>query len=142
MDLKEAEDFLYIILRHPFWGSFGERLQDEEELYMENKDEKRELTAEEAELVTGGKMIVNHNMAAINTLTQLSKNQGSLSKSLQKLSSGMKINSAADDPSGYQISERMRVQIRSLDQANYNAQNGRSGGKITASGWVENSEQE
>ena len=78
------------------------------------------------ESATHNGMIVNHNMAAINTLTQLSKNQSSLSKSLAKLSSGMKINSAADDPSGYQISERMRVQIRSLDQANYNAQNGRS----------------
>ena len=71
-------------------------------------------------------VIVNHNMADINTLTQLSENQEQLSKSLAKLSSGMKINSAADDPSGYQISERMRVQIRALDQANYNAQNGRS----------------
>lgn len=65
-----------------------------------------------------------------NTLTQLSKNQGSLSKSIDKLSSGMKINSAADDPSGYQISERTRVQIRALDQANYNAQNGRSMMKV------------
>ena len=42
----------------------------------------------------------------------------------------MKINSSADDPSGYQIAERMRVQIRSLDQANYNAQNGRSMMKV------------
>ena len=65
--------------------------------------------------VAGGAMTVNHNMAAINTLTQLNKNQSALSKSLQKLSSGMKINSAADDPSGYQISERMRVQIRARD---------------------------
>ena len=65
-----------------------------------------------------------------NTLTQLSKNQGSLSKSIDKLSSGMKINSAADDPSGYQISERTRVQIRALDQENYNAQNGRSMMKV------------
>lgn len=75
-------------------------------------------------------MIVHNNMAAINTLTQLSKNQGSLSKISDKLSSGMKINSAADDPSGYQIAERMRVQVRSLDQANYNAQNGRSMMKV------------
>lgn len=85
---------------------------------------------EDMENVSGGAMVVNHNMAAINTLTQLSKNQGSLSKSLEKLSSGMKINSSADDPSGYQIAERMRVQIRSLDQANYNAQNGRSMMKV------------
>ena len=59
--------------------------------------------------VTGGAMIVNHNMAAINTLTQLNRNSSALSKSLQKLSTGMKINSSADDPSGYQISERMRA---------------------------------
>lgn len=85
---------------------------------------------EDMENVSGGAMVVNHNMAAINTLTQLSKNQGSLSKSLAKLSSGMKINSSADDSSGYQIAERMRVQIRSLDQANYNAQNGRSMMKV------------
>ena len=82
-----------------------------------------ELSEEELGQVIGGAMIVNHNMAAIYTLTQLKKNQSSLSKSLAKLSSGMKINSAADDPSGYQISERMRVQIRALDQANYNSQN-------------------
>lgn len=68
----------------------------------------------------------NHNMAAINTLNSLNKHQSTLSKSLEKLSSGMKINSAAEDSSGYQISERMRVQIRSLDQANYNVQNGQS----------------
>ena len=53
-----------------------------------------------------------------------------LSKSLQKVSSGMKINSAADDASGYAISERMRVQIRSLDQANQNTQNGSSMMKV------------
>ena len=72
------------------------------------------LSAEELDKVSGGAMIINHNMAAMNTLEQLSKNQGSLSKSLAKLSSGMKINSAADDPSGYQISERMRVELRKL----------------------------
>ena len=90
---------------------------------LKNKNTKKEETSMEfAELtddaldnIIGGAMIVNHNMAAVNTVTQLSKNQDSLSKSLAKLSSGMKINSAADDPSGYQISERMRVQIRSLD---------------------------
>ncbi len=92
------------------------------------------------EPATHNGMIVNHNMAAIHTLTQLSENQSSLSKSLAKLSSGVKINSAADDPSGYQIAERMRVQIRSLDQANYNAQNGRSMLKVAegaVSGTVE-----
>ena len=63
-------------------------------------------------------MVVKNNLSALNTLNTLNKNSAALSKSLQKVSSGMKINSAADDASGYAISERMRVQIRSLDQAN------------------------
>ena len=71
-------------------------------------------------------MVVKNNMSALSTLNTLNKNSSALSKSLQKVSSGMKINSAADDASGYAISERMRVQIRSLDQANSNAQNGGS----------------
>ena len=75
-------------------------------------------------------MVVKNNMTAINTLNTLNKNSSALSKSLQKVSSGMKINSAADDASGYAISERMRVQIRSLDQANSNAQNGGSMMKV------------
>ena len=92
---------------------------------LKNKNMKKEVPAAvelcdgDLDGITGGAMIVNHNMASLNTLTQLSKNQGSLSKSLAKLSSGMKINSAADDPSGYQISERMRVQIRSSDGTDY-----------------------
>ena len=71
-------------------------------------------------------MVVKNNVNALNTLNVLNKNQSALAKSLQKVSSGMKINSAADDASGYAISERMRVQIRSLDQANANTQNGSS----------------
>jgi len=55
-------------------------------------------------------------MAAQNTLGTLNKNSRALSKSLQKVSSGMKINGAADDASGYAISERMRVQVRGLNQ--------------------------
>ena len=66
----------------------------------------------------------------MSALSTLNKNTKALSKSLQKVSSGMKINSAADDASGYAISERMRVQIRSLDQANSNAQNGGSMMKV------------
>jgi flagellin len=69
-------------------------------------------------------------MSAINTLNTLNKNSSALSKSLQKVSSGMKINGAADDASGYAISERMRVQIRGLDQANANTQNGSSMMKV------------
>ena len=75
-------------------------------------------------------MVVKNNMSAINTLNTLNKNSSALAKSLQKVSSGMKINSAADDASGYAISERMRVQIRGLDQANSNTQNGTSMMKV------------
>ena len=68
-------------------------------------------------------MVVKNNMSAIHTLNTLNQNSSALTKSLAKVSSGMKINSAQDDASGYAISERMRVQIRSLDQANQNTQN-------------------
>ena len=69
-------------------------------------------------------MRIVNNMPAIQTLNMLNANSDHLAKTLQKVSSGMKINSAADDASGYAISERMRVQIRGLDQANRNTQNG------------------
>ncbi|SFB11664.1 flagellin N-terminal helical domain-containing protein [Selenomonas ruminantium] len=75
-------------------------------------------------------MVVKNNMSAISTLNTLNKNSSALAKSLQKVSSGMKINGAADDASGYAISERMRVQIRGLDQANSNTQNGSSMMKV------------
>jgi flagellin len=75
-------------------------------------------------------MVVKNNMSAISTLNTLNKNSSALAKSLEKVSSGMKINSAADDASGYAISERMRVQIRSLDQANNNTQAGNSMMKV------------
>ena len=61
-------------------------------------------------------MVIKNNMTAVNTLGTLNKNSKALSKSLQKVSSGMKINGAADDASGYAISERMRVQVRGLNQ--------------------------
>ncbi len=69
-------------------------------------------------------MVVKNNMSAVNTLNTLNKNQSELSKSLQKVSSGMKINSAGDDASGMVISERMRVQVRALDQDDMNTNNG------------------
>ena len=75
-------------------------------------------------------MVVKNNMSAVSTLNTLNKNSNALSKSLAKVSSGMKINGAADDASGYAISERMRVQIRGLDQANQNTQNGNSMMKV------------
>ena len=65
-------------------------------------------------------MVVKNNMPAVNTLNTLNKNESALSKSLPKVSSGMKINSAGDDASGMAISERMRVQVRSLDQDDNN----------------------
>jgi flagellin len=82
-------------------------------------------------------MVVKNNMGAVSTLNTLNKNSQALQKSLSRVSSGMKINSAQDDASGYAISERMRVQIRSLDQANQNTQNGSSMMK-TAEGAVGN----
>lgn len=71
-------------------------------------------------------MVVKTNKDALTTLNTLNRNHSALSKSLGKVSTGMKINSAKDDASGYAISERMRVQIRSLDQANQNTQNANS----------------
>ena len=82
-------------------------------------------------------MVVKNNMSAVRTLNTLNANTSALQKSLQKVSSGMKINSAQDDASGYAISERMRVRIRSLDQANQNTQNDSSLMK-TAEGAVGN----
>ena len=71
-------------------------------------------------------MVVKNNMSAVRTLSTLNKNNTALQDSLSKVSSGLKINSAKDDASGYAISERMRVQIRSLDQATQNSQNASS----------------
>lgn len=71
-------------------------------------------------------MVVKNNMSAQNALNTLNKNESALRKSLEKVSSGMKINGAADDASGYAISEKMRVRIRGLDQAKANTQNATS----------------
>lgn len=69
-------------------------------------------------------MVINHNISALNTYNQLSKNEKSMSSSLQKLSSGLRINSAADDAAGLAISQKMTAQVNGLDQASSNAQNG------------------
>ncbi|MGF9711158.1 flagellin [Paenibacillus naphthalenovorans] len=69
-------------------------------------------------------MRINHNIAALNTHRQLTGNNGAVSKSLEKLSSGLRINRAGDDAAGLAISEKMRGQIRGLDQAQRNAQDG------------------
>src|SRR5699024_7082843 len=69
-------------------------------------------------------MIINHNISALNTHRQLSANNNAVSSSLEKLSSGLKINRAGDDAAGLAISEKMRGQIRGLDMATKNAQDG------------------
>jgi flagellin len=69
-------------------------------------------------------MIINHNIAALNTYNQLTANSASMNKSLAKLSSGLRINSAADDAAGLAISQKMQGQVEGLDQASRNAQDG------------------
>ncbi len=73
----------------------------------------------------GGKfMVVQHNLRAMNANRMLGITQGTLSKSAEKLSSGYKVNRAADDAAGLSISEKMRKQIRGLTQASLNAEDG------------------
>ncbi len=69
-------------------------------------------------------MIVQHNMTAMNANRQLGISTSALAKSTEKLSSGYRINRAADDAAGLAISEKMRSQIRGLDQASTNAADG------------------
>ena len=69
-------------------------------------------------------MIVQHNMSAMNANRMLGITNSSLAKSTEKLSSGYKINRAADDAAGLSISEKMRSQIRGLNKASDNAQDG------------------
>ena len=69
-------------------------------------------------------MRINHNIAALNTHRQLGNANNAQSKSMEKLSSGLRINKAADDAAGLSISEKMRGQIRGLDQASRNSQDG------------------
>jgi flagellin len=69
-------------------------------------------------------MIINHNLPALNTYNKLVLNNSGMAKSLEKLSSGLRINKAADDAAGLAISEKMRSQIRGLDQAVRNSQDG------------------
>ncbi|HWQ72286.1 MAG TPA: flagellin [Desulfitobacteriaceae bacterium] len=69
-------------------------------------------------------MRINSNIAALNTLNQLTQNEKATNSSLAKLSSGLRINSAADDAAGLAISEKMKGQIRGLDQASSNSEDG------------------
>lgn len=69
-------------------------------------------------------MRIQHNISALNAYRQLNANNSAVSKNLEKLSSGYRINRAGDDAAGLAISEKMRGQIRGLDQATSNAQDG------------------
>lgn len=69
-------------------------------------------------------MRINHNIAALNTHRQLNSATNDQSKSMEKLASGLRINRAGDDAAGLAISEKMRGQIRGLDQASRNSQDG------------------
>ncbi|MCL2092848.1 MAG: flagellin [Treponema sp.] len=69
-------------------------------------------------------MIINHNLSAMFAERSLKVTQVFLDKNMEKLSSGMRINRAGDDASGLAVSEKMRAQIRGLNQASTNAQNG------------------
>ena len=69
-------------------------------------------------------MVVQHNLSAMNTSRQMNSVSSAMSKSTEKLSSGYKINRAADDAAGLSISEKMRSQIRGLNKAASNAQDG------------------
>jgi flagellin len=69
-------------------------------------------------------MRINHNISAMNTHRMLADNTANAGKSMEKLSSGLRINRAADDAAGLAISEKMRNQIRGLDQASRNALDG------------------
>jgi flagellin len=69
-------------------------------------------------------MIINHNMSALYADRQLGVTQADLTKNMEKLTSGLRINRAGDDASGLAVSEKMRSQIRGLHQAERNIQNG------------------
>ena len=69
-------------------------------------------------------MVINHNMSALFAQRSQGIQDLNAQKSMEKLSSGLKINRAGDDASGLAVSEKMRAQIRGLNQASTNAQNG------------------
>jgi len=67
-------------------------------------------------------MRINHNLSALNSWRQLTLTNNDMQKTLERLSSGLKINRASDDAAGLAISEKMRGQVRGLDMASKNAQ--------------------
>jgi flagellin len=85
----------------------------------------RLVPAERSVIEEGDKiMIINHNMAAMFSQRETGLTNTRLQKDMEKLSSGIRINRAGDDAAGLAVSEKMRSQIRGLNQANQNAQNG------------------
>jgi flagellin len=76
------------------------------------------------ETIKEGYMIINHNMSAMYANRQLGVTDSEVGKSIEKLSSGMRITKAADDASGLAVSEKLRSQIRGLNMAEKNIQNG------------------
>lgn len=82
-----------------------------------------------------GDMIINHNLSAMYTERQFKINTSNTQKNIEKLSSGLRINRAGDDAAGLAVSEKMRAQIRGLNQASRNAQDGISLIQ-TAEGWL------
>ena len=93
---------------------------------MKRKPEIKTNLKEEIQFIIQGgiNMVVQHNLTAMNSNRMLGLTQSSQAKSTEKLSSGYKINRAADDAAGLAISEKMRRQIRGLTQATANAQDG------------------
>ncbi len=88
-------------------------------------DNKSYICRKEAAQIQGGNiMVVQHNLTAMNSNRMLGITTSSQAKSTEKLSSGYKINRAADDAAGLSISEKMRKQIRGLSQASLNAEDG------------------
>jgi flagellin len=84
-------------------------------------------------------MVINHNLSAMYANRQLKLNTGAVQENIENLSSGMKINQAADDASGLAVSEKMRSQIRGLNRASANAQDGVSFIQTTE-GYLQNSQ--
>jgi len=91
------------------------------------------------EKAKGVNMIINHNLSAMFADRSLKVTQTYLDKNMEKLSSGLRINRAGDDASGLAVSEKMRAQIRGLNMASFNAQNGISFIQITE-GYLQESE--
>ena len=71
-------------------------------------------------------MRINTNVSSLNTLRQLGKSQGNLAKSVGRLSSGFRINSASDDAAGLGIANKIRSDVRSMQQASRNAEQANS----------------